>query len=259
MYIREKNIFLRGTKMKTGNGYWRKKMVLMAIVAVVGLVLALAACVSASAPQQGQSVEEAIIAAAAQKPVQQVTVLEDKGSGFGVETPAWLGAYLQGGSLAIQNNIKDYKDYTVFVVETRDTNLDFALNWVNGTAGPREVSAKISTTVTANIKTNLANEKASEAESNLTAVADAMTNAVFTGLSKNADWWQHVENNTTNERNFRAFAIYIINKKDLDKQVAAYLQRFVDDKNMALSAAEQAIYGRMIQDILNGTGVELNG
>jgi hypothetical protein len=237
--------------------FGEEKMMKQMVLGIVIMSVFLAGC--ASTKQPGQSVDEAIVAAAAQKPVQQVTVLEDKGSGFGIETPAWLGAYIQGGNLAVQNNIKDYKDYTVFIVETEDAVRDFAVNWVNGTEGPRAVAAKISTTVTANIKTTLENENASVAEANLTSVADAMTNAVFTGLSKNADWWRQVENNATKERKFQAYAIYIINKKDLDKQVAAYLQRFVDDKNKALSEAEQAIYTRMIQDILNGTGVELNG
>jgi DNA-binding protein len=101
-------------------------------------------------------------------------------------------------------------------------------------------------------------DSGSDSEAHIKAAGNAISSAVFSGLSKNADWWQQVRNKTTKETEYRAFAVYTIETKTLDKQVAAYLQQFVDEKNKTMSEAEQAIYAKLIDDIMNDTGVALN-
>ncbi|MDR3312120.1 MAG: hypothetical protein LBS64_03195, partial [Spirochaetaceae bacterium] len=138
-----------------------------------------------------------------------------------------------------------------------NSSKDFALKWVTGTEGPRQVSAKISSTIAGNINSTMESDSGAEAEANVTAAANLLNNAAFAGLTKDADWWQQVRNTTTDAQEFRAYALYIIDTKTLDRQVAAYIQRFLDDKNRALSEAEQSIYKGLIESLLSST-IDLN-
>jgi hypothetical protein len=122
-----------------------------------------------------------------------------------------------------------------------------------------QVAAVISTAVTNNVSSQLSVSSGNDAQANMQAAANVITGSVFSGLKLNADWWQQVRNKATDVIEFRAYALYIIDAKSLNQQVAAYLQNFVDDKNEAMSEAEKAIYGKLIEDIMNNTGVELNG
>jgi hypothetical protein len=63
---------------------------------------------------------------------------------------------------------------------------------------------------------------------------------------------------TDGREEYRAYAIYVIEKKALDSQVAAFIQRFLDDRNRAMSEAEKSIYRGLIASLLTGNGVNLS-
>jgi len=128
---------------------------------------------------------------------------------------------------------------------------------VNGTEGPRQVAAKIANTVSADISTSLESAKGEDAEANVQAAVHVLNNAVFSGLIRNADWWQQIRYPDEREE-YRAYALYIIDKKTLDNQVAAFIQRFLDDRNRAMSEAEKTIYRGLINSLLRGSGVNLS-
>jgi hypothetical protein len=79
-----------------------------------------------------------------------------------------------------------------------------------------------------------------------------MADASYTGLRKMGGWWQLTRNKATKAEEYRAFALYTVDKKRMDDQIAGNLQNIIDN-NKALSAAARAIY----QEIING--IHLNG
>jgi hypothetical protein len=194
-------------------------------------------------------------AAESVSPTQQNEVLEDKGTTFGITTPTWVVAYIMGGNLAVER-LADYKGLNCFVIESADENKDYAVAWVSNSAnGPRAVAEKISTTVSSTASSALSGEKGQGTESNLKAAAEAMSNANFTGLTRVGDWWQIVRNKSTDVTETRAYALYTIEMKTLNEQVARYLAQFVNQNNAALSAAERAIYNDLITQIRNVGGI----
>ncbi|GHT66152.1 hypothetical protein FACS1894110_09350 [Spirochaetia bacterium] len=179
--------------------------------------------------------------------------LDDKGAGFGIETPRWLSDYIGGGNTAVQ---KLYKDSYVFVIETADADKDYAVAWVSGAEGPRAVSQKVSTSVVSQMESSQQGEKGSEMESSVDNVTKALSDASFSGLSKDADWWITRRNLESKVVETQAFALWIIDRKELNRQIAANIQNIVDN-NTAMSAAERAIYAALISDI-TGVGLENN-
>jgi hypothetical protein len=218
-------------------------MVLTALVAAVGI---LAGC--ASAPKTAEQ------ASASVEVTQKTIVLDDKGAAFGIQTPTWVTAYVMGGSNLAVEALPEYKGNYCFVIETNDANRDYAINWVTNANGPAAVAQKVSTTVSSSASTQLSGEKGSGVESNLKAATEALSNASFRGVTKTGDWWQIVHNEGTDVTECRAYALYIIEKKLLDEQVAANMQNVVDN-NKAMSEAERAIYVDLINSIRANGGI----
>lgn len=216
----------------------------------------LASIMSACSSTQSQMDVTAASIAASVKPKEKTEVLDDKGAAFHVNTPAWVTAYIaDGGNTGVQK-LTAYKNQYCFVVDYADKNKDFAVTWVTNTSGPVAVAQKISTSVISNAKTALSGEGGAGIERNLEAAAEVMSNASFVGVTKNGDWWQTVRNTETGDVETRAFALYVVDKASLDKQVAANLQNIVDN-NKEMSASERKIYGELIAK-MNKSDVDLN-
>jgi hypothetical protein len=218
--------------------------VLLALFAAVGI---LASC---STPSKAAKAAESI------KPTQKVEVLEDKGTAFGLSAPVWVTTYItDGGNIAVQN-LPEYKGKYCYVIEGEDTSKDYAITWASNPAnGARAVAEKISTTVSATATAKLEGEKGEGVQSRQKQAAEALSNANFSGLSKNGDWWQIVHNLSTDVTTTRAFALYVIDQKTLNDQVASYIANFVNLNNAAMSEAERSIYKDLIEQIRSAGGV----
>jgi hypothetical protein len=216
----------------------KKNVFMLAVAALVAVaIVAVAGCASSPAQKAAQSVSSS----------QKTEVLDDKGAAFGISTPEWVTAYIMNGNSAVQK-LPAYKDKYCFVVENNDSNKDFAVAWVQNASGPQQIAAKISTTVSSSASNALEGEKGSDLEASLKAASEQLSNASFNGATKEADWWQIVRNTATNVTECRAFALWVIDRKSLDNQVAAAIQRIID-QNKAMSEAEKSIYGDLIKQI----------
>jgi hypothetical protein len=191
--------------------------------------------------------------AAEVKPTQRTITVDDKGAAFGIPTPEWVVAFIQNGNLSVEK-LPLYKDKYCFVVENMNASKDYAIAWVQNASGPQQIAAKVSTTVASSASNALSGEKGGDVESHLQAATEQMSNASFNGATKEADWWQIVKNTDTGTEECRAFALWVIGKKQLDEQVAANLQNIVDN-NKAMSEAERAIYADLIAQIRSVGGV----
>jgi hypothetical protein len=173
-------------------------------------------------------------------------ILDDKGA-KSVPTPAWVTAYLTGGNIAVEA-LPEYKDMYCFVIAEDDTDKAFLLAWVGNVDGPREIAAMIATTVEDNVQAKLGGSDGEGIVSSLTATTEIMSNASYTGIRKIADWWRFIRTSTTKEERYQAYVLYTGAKKTLNDQIVRNLQNIVDN-NKAMSAAEQAIYADIMNDI----------
>jgi hypothetical protein len=155
--------------------------------------------------------------------------------------------YIEGGNYAVEA-MAEYKNDHCFVVYYVDNSRDFAINWVANADGPAQVAQAVSTTVAANAVDKSSGERGGEVSAAFRAAAESMSNASFTGMRRASDWWQIVRNKTTKVQEAQAFALYTIDKKRLDEQIALHLANIVEN-NQALSAAEREIYRELIADI----------
>jgi hypothetical protein len=162
-------------------------------------------------------------------------------------------ADIMGGNLDVQK-LPAYKGKYCFVVEYTDASKDFATAWVSNASGPQAIAQKVSTTGSSSMSSSLEGEKGGGTEVNLKSATEVLSNASFNGASKDADWWQTVRNSTTEVVETRAFALWTINQKQLDEQVAANIQNIIDN-NTAMSAAERAIYTDLIKQIREVGGI----
>ena len=210
------------------------------------LLVASAGVLAGCASKKPEAVAKSVAAA------QKVEVMDDKGTAFGIPTPDWVTAYIMGGNTAVEK-LTAYEGKYAFVVENIDQNKAYAIVWVQNASGPQQIAAKVSTTVASSAANALSGEQGLGVESNLKAAAEQLSNASFNGVSRDADWWQQVKNLSTGAVEFRAYGLWIIDQQSLDTQVAANLQRIVD-QNAAMSAAERAIYNDLISQVRNRGG-----
>jgi hypothetical protein len=142
------------------------------------------------------------------------------------------------GNTAVE---KWYKDKYAFVIEYEDADKEFAVAWVTGASGPQAVSQKVSTSVISQMERSQQGEKGSDMEVAQSNAAKALSNASFSGLTKDADWWTTRRNLETKVITTQATALWLIDRKELNRQIAANIQNIMDN-NTAMSAAERAIY-----------------
>ncbi|GMO31448.1 MAG: hypothetical protein Ta2F_06890 [Termitinemataceae bacterium] len=105
-------------------------------------------------------------------------ILDDKGSAHAIKTPVWVQSYLAGGNAAVEK-LKQYKNKYCFVVLVDDPNKDYAVSRAN---------------LTSNIVTDT-------------------RNISFSGVIKEADWWQLVLDKKTNEETYRVFVLWTKDKE----------------------------------------------
>jgi hypothetical protein len=211
-------------------------VILLPLLAAAGI---LAGCAS------NRTVPTADVAAAPEKPA---TPIDWAGVAIGAQIPKWVEAYRES-TVAIQN-VAEYAGSYWFVVSIdNESNLDYALAWVNNTANAaNEVGRTISTTVTSGSESGLQGVKNEGVESAITEGIIATVNASFNGYRRVADFWVHVRNNYTKSTYYTAYSLWIIDQKNLDQQIIANIQNILSN-NDALSPAEQTTYRERIETI----------
>jgi hypothetical protein len=85
-------------------------------------------------------------------------------------------------------------------------------------------------------------------EASLETAAHDMSEAAFTGQRKSGDWWEIIRNKDTKVQEARAYALYTVDRKQLDTQIAANLANIVEN-NKELAEAAREIYRELIADI----------
>jgi hypothetical protein len=184
-------------------------------------------------------------------PAQKTEILDNKGAALGINTPDWVTKWVTSGNAAVEA-LPEYKDAYCFVVNSESKDKAFLLAWTGNLNGPAAIANVISTTISQDVAGREGYVEGEERDRVIRANMEMMSNASYTGARKMADWWQLVRNKATKDETFQAFVLYTFGKKVLDDQIARNLQNIVDN-NIAMSAAERAIYAELIQEIrVNG-------
>lgn len=218
-----------------------KKQSIVTLCLITAAVFTLASCASAGGGSRSSG----------PRPAQQTELLDDKGAALGIPTPAWVTSAQTGGNVAVEA-LPEYKDSYCFVVEDESADKAFLLAWVNNLNGPVAIASVISTTVSQDVSARAGNIEGAERERVIRTNAEVMSNVSYTGARKVADWWIQARNKATQAEYYRAFVLYIFDKKVLNDQIARNLQNIVDN-NAAMSEAERGIYADLINEIrVNG-------
>jgi hypothetical protein len=181
-------------------------------------------------------------------PKQKTDALDWKGAALGAQIPEWV-------MLSLESNVHiqcldEFKDQYCFVVSRENPIKDQAVTWVQDAAnGASEVARMVSTTVndTAEAQEGIKSGDA-QVKQNVQQIRDSMSNANFRGLRRAGDFWTLSRNKATKNEYYTAYSLWIIPEQDLNDQIGALWQNFIDN-NTAMSEAERQIYGDIITNI----------
>jgi hypothetical protein len=224
-----KIFFARGVKKMKMCG--KRTAGLFVITLAVTAVVIMAGC--GSTPNAPKQVSEA---------------LDWKGAALGAKIPEWVLQSLES-DVHIQS-IDEFKDQYCFVVSREDPVKDQAVTWVQNAAnGASEVARMVSTTVNDTAEAQEGIKSGDErVKQNVQQIRNAMSNANFRGLRQVSDFWVLIRNKATKNEYYTAYSLWIIPEQELNDQIAALWQNFIDN-NAAMSAAERQIYGDIITNI----------
>jgi hypothetical protein len=196
-------------------------------------------------------------------------ILDHKGAATGTNRiPEWLTVYLEAGLDTSVEKLSAFRGNYCFIGAADSTNKKFAQTWAADVDAPTLIAAKISTRVENLIESERDGEDITDAQTDealmsrvINGVQITVQSATFSGARKEGDWWIQIrtydpdDHNIVRSEEYRAYAIYTIDKKSLDQQVVLKLQNIIaNDK--AMSADERATYTRLINRILE-RGLEL--
>jgi hypothetical protein len=199
------------------------------------------------------------------------TILDHKGAATGDNRlPEWVDVYLANGADTALEKLSQFRGSYCFVGANDSANKNFAQTWAESVSGPTLIAASISTRVENLINSEQEGEDITDAQTDdavmnrmINAVQNTVQSATFSGARKVGDWWIQIRTYDPDDRSivrsedYRAYALYTIEKKSLDRQVSAKLQNIMDnDKQM--SAEERAIYPGLITRIME-KGLDLDG
>jgi hypothetical protein len=198
-------------------------------------------------------------------------ILDHKGAATGNNNlPEWVDAYLNNGTDTAVEKLAQFTGSYCFIGANDSTSKNFAQTWAESVAGPTLIAAAISTRVENLIASEQEGAETTDARTDeaamgrmVNAVQNTVQSATFSGARKAGDWWIQIRTYDPDDRSivrseeYRAYALYTIEKKSLDRQVSAKLQNIIDnDKQM--SADERAIYSGLIARIME-KGLDLDG
>ncbi|MDR0554616.1 MAG: hypothetical protein LBG76_07450 [Treponema sp.] len=181
-------------------------------------------------------------------PKQKTEALDWKGAALGAPIPQWVMSSMES-DVHVQS-LDEFKDHYCFVVSLEDPNKEMAVAWVkNASNGAAEVARMVSTTVNDAATAQEAIKSGDEAvKRRAEGFRDSISNNNFRGLRQVGDFWVLARNRATKNEYYAGYALYIIPEQDLNDQIGALWQNFIDNNN-AMSEAEREIYVDLINNI----------
>ena len=174
--------------------------------------------------------------AAEERPLMTRRLLDDKGSGLNIPTPAWVGIYLRDGISGVQ---REYRDVYCVIGEQSGVNRQFVLSWADGFSARQRIAQMVRTT----ISTELSARTRGMAESQGGAMGSAsgsysqqindalgvIDNVSYSGAQRESDWWRlerlyDPDDSKLTSDEYTAFVLYTIPKAMMNQQIARALE-----------------------------------
>jgi hypothetical protein len=179
-----------------------------------------------------------------------VTTLEHKGTGVGLNPPAWFTVYFDKQIAGLQA-MDEHKDEYCFVGFATMSGQTAATTWATNFSVQQQIGQMISTGVASLFKANESmvpdNDDARRAYDN---AINTLSIAEYSGAQPQGDWWIKQRHGAVAGQDeyidYTAYVFYTLKKADLDEQIRTQLNR-LKDGNPALVAAFDAV----ATDVLN--------
>jgi hypothetical protein len=173
-----------------------------------------------------------------------VITIEHKGTGVGMNPPAWFAVYFDKQIAGLQA-LPEYKNTYCFVGLATMSGQTAATTWATRFEVQQQIGQMISTGVASVFKANESmvpdNEDARRAYSN---AINTLSLAEYSGAQPQGDWWIKQRHGAVANQDeyidYTAYVFYTIDKPRLDEQIKTQLDR-LSQGNPALSAAFNAV------------------
>jgi hypothetical protein len=194
-----------------------KTLKLVSIALLLGLVM------TACATKTGEPAERISLSSAA-----NVTTIEHKGTAIGTERlPQWIADYYDRGLPGVEN-LADYKGKYCIVAQEYGSELQPLLTWVNNFNAQQQIGATIETRVVSVFKANESKvPDNADSQRKYSNSINSLITGTYTGARKESDWWIKqliTAKGQPDEIRYTALALYTIDQKLLDNQIAAKIE-----------------------------------
>jgi hypothetical protein len=213
------------------------KMVLMTLLAV----FALAAC----ATKEGVPADRIELSSDA-----SVSTLEHKGTAIGMDKlPQWIADYYDRGLPGVEA-LADYRGKYCIVAQEYGSELQPLLTWVNNFNAQQQIGATIETRVVSVFKANESKvPDNADSQRSYSNSINSLVTGTYTGARKEGDWWikQRIAvKGQPEEIRYTALALYTIDKKALDEQIRAEIEK-LKAGNSELAAAFDSASAQILE------------
>ncbi|MDR1095623.1 MAG: hypothetical protein LBL31_04485 [Spirochaetaceae bacterium] len=216
------------------------KLLKFAAVALL-FVLVMTAC----ATKTGGQAERISLSSAS-----NVTTLEHKGTALGIDSvPQWIADYYDRGLPGVEN-LDDYQGKYCFVAEEIGPERQPLLTWVNNFNAQQQIGAMIDTRVVSVFKANESKvPDNADARREYSNSINSLITGTYTGARKESDWWSKqriTAKGQPDEVRYTALALYTIDRKVLDSQIAAKIEE-LKAGHADLTAAFDAVSTQILE------------
>ncbi len=205
------------------------------VMALVAGMLLVGACASEPEPEPEPEPDPGI---------QEIEVLEHRGSVHGVDTPEWVIKSLEGPAAIEQ--LPEYEDQYAFIFEERGNDLQGVEMWAQNFSAPSEVAQRVSTAVEQRFVGAAAGD-VDRIETYMENVVDTTSQAEFSGLTRANEWWVRVRVHDPEgeafEEEYRYTVLYTIQRDLMDEQVRRAIDEAAAEEE--LTDEEQTVRDRV--------------
>jgi hypothetical protein len=192
-----------------------------------------------------------VLAGCASRPKEKTEVLDTSLSGLGInDVPDWVVTSQTNDVIILPAGTKQYKDSYCFVAREEGEDKQFLEMWATAVGGQTQVAQYMRETTARELQFDVSDREGDD-EARKRIISDIgsnLSNVSYQGLQRAATYWQKLRNRSTKKDYYVYYALFVIDKKILNDQIAQNLQHIVDS-NAAMSDAEKAIYADLIAGI----------
>jgi hypothetical protein len=217
----------------------------MKILKLAPVALLLGLVMAACATKTDESAERISLSSTA-----NVTTLEHKGTAIGMSNlPQWIAEYYDRGVPGVES-LADYQGKYCIVAQEIGSELQPLLTWVNNFNAQQQIGATIETRVVSVFKASESKvPDNADSQRKYSNSINSLVTGTYTGARKESDWWIKqliTTKGQPDETRYTALALYTIDQKVLDDQIATKIEE-LKDGNADLTDAFDSVSTQILE------------